>query len=75
MCVYTCMHMCLITNHHLFLLQDYYANLEKNHKIESSLSLGCSRLYSGPTLARSQYTGAFLPHDKHSAEIHGIVVN
>ena len=75
MCIYTCVYMYLITNHHLFLLQDYYANLEKNPKIESSLSSGCSRLYSGPTLAPSQYTGASLPHDKHSAEIQGIVVN
>lgn len=75
MCVYTCVCMCLITNHHLFLLQDYYANLEKNRKIELSLSLGCSSLYSGPILAPSQDTGASLPRDKHSAEIHGMVVN
>ena len=74
MCVYTCIYICLITNH-LFLSRDCYANLEKNYKIESSLSLGCSKLYSGSTLAPSQYAGASLPHDKHGAEIHGIVVN
>ena len=43
MCVYVCVYMCLITNH-FFLSQDCYANLEKNCKIESSLSLGCSSL-------------------------------
>ena len=73
-CVYVCVYMCLITNH-FFLSQDCYANLEKNCKIESSLSLGCSRLYSGATLSPSQYAGASLPHDKHSAEVHGIVVS